>query len=81
VPDVPALIGVGEAQGWEPAEGGNVVLLKPWYRTSVWHGMHEVSGIPVASPLQLALDLWHYPLRGREQAEHLLDIVLPGRSR
>jgi hypothetical protein len=81
VPDVSALIGVGEAQGWEPAEGGNVVLLKPWYRTSVWHGMREISGIPVASPLQLALDLWHYPLRGREQAEHLLDMVLLGRPR
>lgn len=81
VPESSALVGVGEAQGWVPSEGGNVVLLKPWYRTSVWHGMREISGLPVVSPLQLALDLWHYPLRGREQAEHLLDTLLPGKSR
>ncbi|WP_420127991.1 type IV toxin-antitoxin system AbiEi family antitoxin [Longimicrobium sp.] len=80
VPDVSALMGVGQAQGWEPAEGGNVVLLKPWYRTSAWHGIREISGVPVVSPLQLALDLWHYPLRGREQAEHLMETMLSGRS-
>lgn len=74
------LIGVGEAQAWEPAEGGNVVLLKPWYRTSVWHRMQDIAGVPVVSPLQLALDLWHYPMRGREQAEHLLERVVLGRS-
>lgn len=81
VPESSALVGVGEAQGWVPAEGGNVVLLKPWYRTSVWHGMREISELPVVSPLQLALDLWHYPLRGREQAEHLVDTLLSGKSR
>lgn len=76
VPDGAALIKVGEAQGWEPAEGGNVVLLRPWYRTSVWHGLRKIAGLPVVSALQLALDLWHYPLRGREQAEHLLETVV-----
>lgn len=76
VPDSPALVTIGEAQGWEPAEGGNVVLLRPWYRTSVWHGLQRIAGLPVASALQLALDLWHYPLRGREQAEHLLETVV-----
>jgi hypothetical protein len=76
VPDAAALIGVGEAQGWEVAEGGNVVLLKPWYRRSVWHGLQQAGGLPVVSSLQLALDLWHYPLRGREQAEHLVENVV-----
>lgn len=76
VPDGATLINVGEAQGWEPSEGGNVVLLRPWYRTSVWHGLREIAGLPVVSALQLALDLWHYPLRGREQAEHLLETVV-----
>jgi hypothetical protein len=80
VPDGSALVEVGEAQGWEPAEGGNVVLLKPWYRTSVWHGLREVAGLPVVSALQLALDLWHFPLRGREQAEHLIDTMGLGGS-
>ena len=72
VPDASGLEYAGEEQGWEPAEQGNVVLMKPYYKSSVWHGMEVSGGIPVVSPLQLALDLWHYPLRGREQAEHLL---------
>jgi hypothetical protein len=28
------------------------------------------------SPLQLVLDLWHYPVRGREQAQHLIEAIL-----
>jgi hypothetical protein len=75
VPDASGLEHAGEEQGWEPAEQGNVVLMKPYYKTSVWHGMDVIGGVPVVSPLQLALDLWHYPLRGREQAEHLLGAV------
>jgi hypothetical protein len=27
--------------------------------------------VPVVSDLQLILDLWHYPVRGRETAEQL----------
>lgn len=76
VADPSTLVEVGEAQGWEPAEGGDVVLLKPWYRTSVWHGLQQIQELPVVSSLQLALDLWHYPLRGREQAEHLLETMV-----
>lgn len=75
LPDPSGLEHTGEEQGWEPAEQGNVVLMKPCYKTSVWHGVKVIGGTPVVSPLQLALDLWHYPLRGREQAEHLLGAV------
>lgn len=75
VKDAPALVKTGEERGWEPAEDGRVVLMRPYYRTSVWHGVQEIGGVPVVSPLQLALDLWHYPLRGREQAEHLLTVT------
>ncbi len=72
--------------GWAPDTSGNVVLMMPRYRDSVWHnlntapalpGMH--SGDPIAaaylppvSDVQLILDLWHYPVRGRETAEQLL---------
>ncbi len=46
--------------------------MKPYYRDSVWHGAREIADLPVVADLQLALDLWQYPLRGREQAEHLI---------
>jgi hypothetical protein len=48
----------------------------PYYSDSVWWALERRRGLPVVSALQLALDLWHYPLRGREQAEHLLETQL-----
>ncbi len=62
--------------GWRGAEEGNLVVMMPFYRRSVWWGLQRHRGYPVVSTLQLALDLWHYPLRGREQAEHLLESQL-----
>lgn len=70
------LLRIAESHGWDPADDGRLVLMKPYYRTAVWHDLQTANGLPVASTLQLALDLWHYPLRGREQAEHLLQSVL-----
>lgn len=70
------LLDTGQRLGWEPALDGRVVLMKPYYKTSVWHGLQRLDGLPVVSTLQLALDLWNYPLRGREQAEHLLQTSL-----
>jgi Transcriptional regulator, AbiEi antitoxin, Type IV TA system len=61
--------------GWEaagPGARGNVVVMRPWYADSIWTEVRAIDGIPVVSDLQLILDLWHYPLRGREQAEVLL---------
>jgi hypothetical protein len=49
----------------------------PFYTHSAWHGAQSAHGLPVVSTLQLILDLWHYPIRGREQAEHLITHVLP----
>ena len=66
------LSAIAERAGWPAGDEGRLVLIKPFYRDSVWHGMRDVEGLPVASDLQLALDLWNYPLRGREQAEHLI---------
>jgi hypothetical protein len=70
------LLRIGEDHGWEHSEDGRVVLMKPYYKTSVWHELQTLHQLPVVSTLQLALDLWHYPLRGREQAEHLLNLAL-----
>lgn len=67
------LLSLAREQGWETGDDGQLVLMKPYYRHSVWQGMRSVGKLPVVSDLQLALDLWHYPLRGREGAEHLIE--------
>lgn len=72
VADVNEFVELADEQGWRAAEDGNLVLMKPYYRDSVWHNVQVVQSIPVVSDLQLALDLWNYPLRGREQAEHII---------
>ena len=45
----------------------------PYYRVSAFFDRQEASGLPVVSDLQLYLDLYDYPLRGREQAEQILE--------
>lgn len=62
---------------WPPAPDGRVTLMRPYYRQSVWKDVHRQAGIPVVDDLQLALDLWNYPARGREQAEYILKRKLP----
>ncbi|MBV9107917.1 MAG: hypothetical protein JO306_00745 [Gemmatimonadetes bacterium] len=73
VDDAADLVALAHAQGWTPAEDGRLVLLKPYYRDAVWRGVRTLDELPVVTDLQLALDLWRYPLRGREQAEHLIE--------
>ena len=55
----------------EVEQGANLIVLDPYYKNSVFYGCREVEGLWVVSDIQLYLDLYHYPLRGREQAEHL----------
>jgi hypothetical protein len=71
VHSISALADVASSAGWEPGPG-KLVLMRPWYAHSAWVGMRTMDGLPVVSDLQLVLDLWHYPVRGREQAEMLL---------
>lgn len=54
--------------------GGNINISVPYYRASAFYD-RQVSkgGMQVASDLQLYLDLYDYPVRGREQAEHLYE--------
>ena len=61
---------------WASAEDGKLVFLLPYYRQSIWHGLSQVKKINVVSDLQLVLDLWNYPVRGREQAEHIIEMRL-----
>lgn len=54
-------------------QGANLVLMMPYYKHSVFYDSQEVKGLKVVSDIQLYLDLYGYPVRGREQAEHLYD--------
>jgi len=59
----------------ELKSGGNVYLIEPYYKESVFFGLQKVKGYPVVSYLQLYLDLYHFPERGREHAEYLERVV------
>ena len=65
-----------EALDLTPVEfGGNVHLSTPGDE-GVMVGSREVEGVTVVSDLQLYLDLYGWPARGREQAEHLRESVM-----
>lgn len=68
------LASVARAAEWRPGVDGNVVLMRPFYRVSVWDDVQHVRALPVVHLVQLLVDLWQYPSRGREQAEHLLEV-------
>jgi hypothetical protein len=61
---------------WEPAPDGNLCLLEPFYKESVWFQARQIGKLRITGIVQLVLDLWHYPDRGREQARQLIDTVL-----
>jgi hypothetical protein len=52
-------------------QGANLVLMLPYYKHSVFYDSRKIKGLCVVSDIQLYLDLYWYPVRGREQAEHL----------
>ena len=54
-------------------KGANVHLMIPYYKSSVFSGEQRSRDLKIVSDLQLYLDLYHYPLRGREQAEKILN--------
>lgn len=55
--------------------GANVTLLLP-YDEGVFNGSKKYDGIPVASPIQLYLDLKNFKGRGEEAAQTIYDKVL-----
>lgn len=56
--------------------GENVILMEPKYKKSALYRSRKVKCLRVVSDLQLYLDLYHYPKRGREQAEKIYDSAL-----
>ncbi len=59
----------------ELKNGGNVCFIKPYYKNSVFLHKQEIKDFPVVSNLQLYLDLYHLPQRGREHADYLLKVL------
>jgi len=56
----------------ELKRGGNFCLIKPYYKTAVFLNTQKIKGYNVVSNLQLYLDLYHFPQRGRDHAEYLI---------
>lgn len=56
-------------------QGGNIHIIKPYYKNSVFFNVQDVKGYKVVSNLQLYLDLYNFQPRGREHAEYLKRIL------
>lgn len=56
----------------ELKQGGNIYIIYPCYKRSVFFNTKNIRGHRVVSNLQLYLDLYHFPQRGKEHAEYLL---------
>ncbi len=77
VPDSAQLSSIAESAGLTPVEeGANVIFFISHERSPLMYS-REIDDIRVASDVQLYLDLWAWPRRGREQARHLRTERLP----
>jgi hypothetical protein len=57
--------------------GANISVSKPYYRVAAFYDYQVPKDhMKAASDVQLYLDLYDYPVRGREQAEHLYEARL-----
>jgi hypothetical protein len=56
----------------ELKKGGNFYIIKPYYKKTAFFNTQKIKGYNVVSNLQLYLDLYHFPQRGRDHAEYLL---------
>jgi len=59
----------------ELVRGGNIHLIRPFYKNSVFFNTQKIKGFTVVSNLQLYLDLYNFQPRGREQAEYLRNLL------
>lgn len=56
----------------ELKKGGNFYLIRPYYKNGVFYKNQTIKGCKVVSDLQLYLDLYNFPQRGRDHAQYLL---------
>ena len=59
----------------ELKKGGNFYLIRPYYKSGVFFNTQTIKGYNIVSDLQLYLDLYNFPQRGRDHAEYLLKIL------
>lgn len=59
----------------ELVRGGNIHIIRPYYGNSVFFNKQTIKSYKVVSDLQLYLDLYNFPQRGREHAQYLLKIL------
>ncbi len=65
---------VEKALQLRPQETGyEVLLIEPYYKSLLRFGKETYKGIKISSVLLTFLDLYHFPLRGHEQAEFLAE--------
>ena len=55
----------------ELVRGGNIHIVRPFYKNSVYYNTQTIKGYKVVSNLQLYLDLYQFKPRGREHVEYL----------
>ncbi|MFH1784552.1 MAG: type IV toxin-antitoxin system AbiEi family antitoxin [bacterium] len=55
----------------ELVSGGNIHIIRPFYRNSAFYNTQIIKGYKVVSSLQLYLDLYNFKPRGKEHAEYL----------
>ena len=67
---------LGKALDLTPVEfGGNIYIIQP-SDVGVFYDVQTIQEVAVVSKLQLYLDLYNYPQRGREQAEYLREEMM-----
>lgn len=71
IADEVSLDGWVEALDLRPVDSGPNVVLRVPYDAGVFYRAHAVDGVAVVGHVQLYLDVWQEPGRGREQAEFL----------
>jgi|SRR3989339_666729 len=59
----------------ELVSGGNIHIIRPLYKNSVFFNAQNINGFSVVSNLQLYLDLYGFQPRGREHAKHLKELL------
>ena len=59
----------------ELVRGGNIYLIHPFYKNSLFFNTQKIKNYNVVSNLQLYLDLYNFQPRGREQAEYLRNLL------